>query len=75
MDVAAPFEAIRDWRPVQIPGGAEDLDQLVHDGKTMHDSIEVTSKLPPLKLQLTAERSATCTGCFRLFQAWHGDAC
>ena len=35
VDVAALCAAIRDWTMAQIPGGAEDLDQLVCDGKTL----------------------------------------
>ncbi len=43
VDVAALCAAIRDWTIAQIPGGAEDLDQLVCDGKTLRGSIEPTA--------------------------------
>ena len=40
VDVTALCAAIRDWTIAQIPGGAEELDQLVCDGKTLRESIE-----------------------------------
>ena len=40
VDVAALCAAIRDWTIAQIPGGADDLDQLVCDGKTLQGSIK-----------------------------------
>ena len=43
VDVAALCTAIRDWTIAQIPGGADDLDQLVCDGKTLRGSIEPTA--------------------------------
>ena len=43
VDVAALCAAIRDWTIAQIPAGAEDLDQLVCDGKTLRGSIEPTA--------------------------------
>ena len=43
VDVAAVCAAIRDWTIAQIPGGADDLDQLICDGKTLRGSIEPTS--------------------------------
>ena len=43
VDVAALCAAIRDWTMAQIPGGAEDLDQLICDGKMLRGSIEPTS--------------------------------
>jgi hypothetical protein len=42
VDVAALCAAIRDWAITQIPGGAEDLDHLLCDGKTLRGSIEPT---------------------------------
>ncbi len=42
VDVAALSAAIRDWTIAQIPGGADDLDRLVCDGKTLRGSIEPT---------------------------------
>jgi hypothetical protein len=41
VDVLALCAAIRDWTIAQIPGGTADLDQLVYDGKTLRDSIEL----------------------------------
>jgi hypothetical protein len=43
VDVAALCASIRDWTIAQIPGGAEDLDQLVTGGKTLRGSIETTA--------------------------------
>jgi hypothetical protein len=43
VDVAALCAAIRDWTIAQIPGGTEDLDQLVCDGKTLRGSIKPTA--------------------------------
>jgi hypothetical protein len=43
VDVAALCAAIRDWTIAQIPGGTEDLDQLVCDSKTLGGSIEPTA--------------------------------
>jgi hypothetical protein len=43
MVVVVLCAAIRDWTIAQIPGGAEELDQLVCDGKTMRGSIQTTS--------------------------------
>ena len=43
VDLSALCAAIRDWTIAQIPGGAEDLDQLVCDGKTLRGSIEPTA--------------------------------
>ncbi len=43
VDVSALCAAIRDWTIAQIPRGAEDLDQLVCDGKTLRGSIEPTA--------------------------------
>ena len=43
MDVKSLCTAIRDWTIAQIPGGAEDLDQLVCDGKAMRGSVEPTA--------------------------------
>jgi len=42
VDVAALCAAIRDWTIAQIPGGADDLDQLACDGKTLRGSNEPT---------------------------------
>ena len=42
MDVAAQCAAIRNLTIAQIPGGAEDLDQLVCDGKTLRGAFEPT---------------------------------
>ena len=43
VNVAGLCAAIRDWTIAQIPGGAEDIDQLVCDGKTLRGSIEPTA--------------------------------
>jgi hypothetical protein len=43
VDVAALCAAIRDWTMAQIPGGADHLDQLICDGKTLRGSIEPTA--------------------------------
>jgi hypothetical protein len=43
VDVAALCAAIRDWTMAQIPGGANDLAQLICDGKTLRGSIEPTA--------------------------------
>jgi hypothetical protein len=43
VDVVAVCAAIRDWTIAQIPGGADGLDQLVCDGKTLRGSIVATS--------------------------------
>ena len=43
LDVSAVCTAIRDWPIAKIPGGADDLDQLVCDGKTLRRSIEPTA--------------------------------
>jgi len=43
VDVVALCAAIRDWTIAQIPGGTEDLYQLVCDGKTLRGSSEPTS--------------------------------
>jgi hypothetical protein len=43
VDVAAVCAAIRDWTIAQIAGEANDLDQLICDGKTLRGSIERTS--------------------------------
>lgn len=43
VDVAALCAAIRDWTIAQIPGSAQDLDQLICDGKTLRGSIEPTA--------------------------------
>jgi hypothetical protein len=40
LDLHALCAAIRDWTIAQIPGGAEALDALVCDGKTLRGSIE-----------------------------------
>jgi len=42
VDVAALCVAIRDWTIAQIPGGADDLKQLVCEGKCLRGSIEPT---------------------------------
>ena len=42
VDLPALCSAIRDWTIAQIPCGADDLDQLVCDGKTLRGSIEPT---------------------------------
>jgi hypothetical protein len=42
VDVAALCAAIRDWTIAQIPDGAENLDQLECDGKTLRGSIAST---------------------------------
>ena len=41
--MAALCAAILDWTIAQIPGGTEDLDQLICDGKTLRGSIEPTA--------------------------------
>lgn len=43
VNVAALYDAIRDWTIAQIPDGAADLDQLMCDGKTLRVSIEPTA--------------------------------
>jgi hypothetical protein len=43
VDVAALCAAIREWTTAQIPGGAEGLDKLVCDGKSLRGSIEHTA--------------------------------
>ena len=43
VDVPALCAAIRDWTIAQIPVGADDLNQLVCDGKTLRGSIEPTA--------------------------------
>jgi DDE_Tnp_1-associated len=43
VNVAGLCAAIRDWTIAQVPGGAEDIDQLVCDGKTLRGSIEPTA--------------------------------
>ena len=43
VDVAALCTAIRDWTIAQIPGGANDLDPLICDSKTLRGSIEPTA--------------------------------
>ena len=40
VDITAVCAAIRDWMIAQIPCGADDLDQLIFDGKTLRGSIE-----------------------------------
>jgi hypothetical protein len=44
VEVAALCAAIRNWTIAQIPGGAEDLDQLICDGKTLRGSIQPTAR-------------------------------
>lgn len=43
VELPALGAAIRDWTIAQIPGGAEELDRLVCDGKTLRGSIEPTA--------------------------------
>jgi hypothetical protein len=48
LDIKALRSAIRDWTIAQIPSGAEDLDQLVCDDKTMGGSRESVFPLQTL---------------------------
>jgi hypothetical protein len=43
VDVGALCAAIHDWTIAQIPGSAENLDQLICDGMTLRGSIEPTA--------------------------------
>jgi hypothetical protein len=58
VDVAALCAAIRDWTIAQIPGGAEDLDQLMCDGKTLRGSIEPTAGGGSAFIQVTLYSAA-----------------
>ncbi|MFN9546271.1 MAG: transposase family protein [Cyanobacteriota bacterium] len=68
MDVTSLCAAIRDWTIAQIPGGAENLDPLVCDGKALRESVESTASggsafITQMTLYAPALGVAICQNC------------